>query len=73
MATQSASGGQDGPSHDKGERVEFGPILFRMLSLIGIAALLWTFAAALGPVGPASPAASSGTAPHAPSLLNRLH
>lgn len=68
MATEAASGGQGGPAHENGGKVRFAPIMFRTLSWMGVLALAWTFASALGPPGSSGPK----PAPKAQSMLNRL-
>jgi len=62
MATDAASGG-----HGDTERRDFVRILFFAVSLMGLLAVAWTFASALGP-------ADSGPqpAPKAPAAMARL-
>lgn len=67
MATDAASGGHGGAGHGDTERQDFLRILFFAVSWMGIAALAWTFASALGPV-------DSGARPalKAPATMARL-
>lgn len=67
MATEAASGGHGGAGHDDTERGDFVRIFFGAVSLMGIVALAWTFASALGPT-------DSGIQPmpKAQSMMNRL-
>lgn len=66
MATDATSG-PHGAGHGDIERRDFLSILFTTVSLMGIAAILWCFAAALGPVesGPTP-------APRAQALMSKL-
>lgn len=66
MAADAASGAQGG-GHGDTERRDFLPILFATVSLMGIGAILWCFAAALGP-----PDSGPPPAPKAQAMMNGL-